>query len=69
MLGGPGADAKRVMLSLPVCATCRGARSRGENLNDPKILVMVVVVADSRLIILMPLSRARVRRLCPVGLR
>jgi hypothetical protein len=36
----------------------RGARSSGENLNDRKVLVMVVVAADRRLIILMPLSRA-----------
>jgi BASS family bile acid:Na+ symporter len=58
LLGGPDADARRVM------ALATGQRNiaaalvvAGESLKDPKVLVMVVVVAIVGLIILMPLSR------------
>jgi len=66
MLGGPDADERRVM------ALATGQRNiaaalvvAGESLNDPKVLVMVVVVAIVGLIILMPLSRAFAYRTLP----
>jgi BASS family bile acid:Na+ symporter len=59
LLGGPDADARRVM------ALATGQRNiaaalvvASESLGDPKVVVMVVVVAIVGLIILMPLSRA-----------
>jgi BASS family bile acid:Na+ symporter len=59
LLGGSDADARRVM------ALATGQRNiaaalvvAGEGLDDPKVMVMVVVVAILGLIILLPLSRA-----------
>jgi len=59
LLGGADADARRVM------ALATGQRNiaaalvvAGESFGDPKVLVMVVVVAILGLIILLPLSRA-----------
>ena len=59
LLGGPGADTKRVM------ALGTGQRNiaaalvvASQSFSDPKVVVMVIVVAIVGLIVLMPLSRA-----------
>ena len=59
LLGGPNADTKRVM------ALGTGQRNiaaalvvASQSFSDPKVIVMVIVVAIVGLIILMPLSRA-----------
>jgi len=59
LLVGPGADTKRVM------ALATGQRNiaaalvvASQSFSDPKVIVMVIVVAIVGLIILMPLSRA-----------
>ena len=59
LLGGPGADTKRVM------ALGTGQRNiaaalvvASQSFNDAKVVVMVIVVAIVGLIVLMPLSRA-----------
>jgi len=59
LLGGPGADTRRVM------ALGTGQRNiaaallvASQSFDDPKVVVMVIVVATVGLIILMPLSRA-----------
>ena len=59
LLGGPNADTKRVM------ALATGQRNiaavlvvASQSFSDPKVIVMVIVVAIVGLIILMPLSRA-----------
>src|SRR5215831_9057662 len=59
LLGGPGADTRRVM------ALGAGQRNiaaallvASQSFDDPKVVVMVIVVATVGLIILMPLSRA-----------
>ena len=59
LLGGPNADTKRVM------ALGTGQRNiaaalvvANQGFSDPKVVVMVIVVAIAGLIILMPLSRA-----------
>ena len=59
VLGGPNADTKRVM------ALGTGQRNiaaalvvANQGFSDPKVVVMVIVVAIAGLIILMPLSRA-----------
>lgn len=58
MLGGPDAEAKRVMaLATSQRNIAAALVVAGESINDPKVLVMVVVVAIVGLIILMPLSR------------
>jgi bile acid:Na+ symporter, BASS family len=63
LLGGPNADTKRVM------ALCTGQRNiaaalvvASQSFSDPKVVVMVIVVAIVGLIILMPLSRALANR-------
>jgi bile acid:Na+ symporter, BASS family len=59
LLGGPDVDTKRVM------ALGTGQRNiaaalvvASQSFSDPKVIVMVIVVAIVGLIILMPLSRA-----------
>jgi BASS family bile acid:Na+ symporter len=59
LLGGPGDDTKRVM------ALGTGQRNiaaalvvASQSFSDPKVVVMVIVVAIVGLIVLMPLSRA-----------
>jgi BASS family bile acid:Na+ symporter len=63
LLGGPDADTKRVM------ALGTGQRNiaaalvvASQSFDDPKVVVMVIVVAIVGLIILMPLSRALANR-------
>jgi bile acid:Na+ symporter, BASS family len=63
VLGGPGADTRRVM------ALGTGQRNiaaallvASQSFDDPKVVVMVIVVATVGLIILMPLSRALAHR-------
>src|SRR5258707_11348302 len=63
LLGGPDADTKRVM------ALGTGKRNiaaalvvASQSFSDPKVVVMVIVVAIVGLIILMPLSRALANR-------
>ena len=64
LLGGPDIDTRRVM------ALGTGQRNiaaalvvASESFSDPKVVVMVIVVAIVGLIILMPLSRALANRL------
>jgi BASS family bile acid:Na+ symporter len=59
LLGGPDADARRVM-ALPTGQRNIAAALvvASESLGDPKVVVMVVVLAIVGLIILLPLSRA-----------
>src|SRR6476619_4259084 len=68
LLGGPNADTKRVM------ALGTGQRNiaaalvvASQSFGDPKVVVMVIVVAIVGLIILMPLSRALANRVEPMG--
>ena len=63
LLGGPGGDSRRVM------ALATGQRNiaaalvvADQSFSDPKVVVMVIVVAIVGLIILMPLSRALASR-------
>ena len=68
LLGGPDADTRRVM------ALGTGQRNiaaalvvASQSFSDPKVVVMVIVVAIVGLIILMPLSRALASRVEPMG--
>jgi BASS family bile acid:Na+ symporter len=63
LLGGPDADTRRVM-ALGTSQRNIGAAVvvAGESFSDPKVVVMVIVVAIVGLIILMPLSRALANR-------
>jgi BASS family bile acid:Na+ symporter len=68
LLGGPDAGTKRVM------ALGTGQRNiaaalvvASQSFGDPKVVVMVIVVAIVGLIILMPLSRALASRVEPTG--
>ena len=68
LLGGPDAGTKRVM------ALGTGQRNiaaalvvASQSFDDPKVVVMVIVIAIVGLIILMPLSRALANRAEPVG--
>src|SRR6187200_2916978 len=68
LLGGPNAGTKRVM------ALGTGQRNiaaalvvASQSFGDPKVVVMVIVVAIVGLIILMPLSRALANRVEPMG--
>jgi BASS family bile acid:Na+ symporter len=68
LLGGPDAGTKRVM------ALGTGQRNiaaalvvASQSFGDPKVVVMVIVVAIVGLIILMPLSRALANRVEPMG--
>jgi len=68
LLGGPDAGTKRVM------ALGTGQRNiaaalvvASQSFGDPKVVVMVIVVAIVGLIILMPLSRALASRVEPMG--
>jgi bile acid:Na+ symporter, BASS family len=63
LLGGPNTDTKRVM------ALGTGQRNiaaalvvASQSFSDPKVVVMVIVVAIAGLIVLMPLSRALASR-------
>src|SRR6185437_15919444 len=68
LLGGPDAGTKRVM------ALGTGQRNiaaalvvANQSFDDPKVVVMVIVIAIVGLIILMPLSRALAIRVEPLG--
>jgi bile acid:Na+ symporter, BASS family len=59
LLGGPGADTRRVMaLGTGQRNIAAALMVASQSFDDPKVLVMVLVVATVGLIILMPLSRA-----------
>ena len=63
LLGGPGADTRRVVaLGTAQRNIAAALVVAGESFDDPKVVVMVTVVAISSLIILMPLSGALVDR-------
>jgi bile acid:Na+ symporter, BASS family len=58
LLGGPDADTKRVMALGTGQRNIAAALVASESFDDPKVVVMVIVVAIVGLIILMPLARA-----------
>ncbi|MGC2077410.1 MAG: bile acid:sodium symporter [Xanthobacteraceae bacterium] len=63
LLGGPHVDTKRVMALGTGQRNIAAALVVGsESFDDPKVVVMVIVVAIVGLIILMPLSRALAKR-------
>jgi bile acid:Na+ symporter, BASS family len=63
LLGGPGADTRRVVaLGTAQRNIAAALVVAGESFEDPKVVVMVTVVAILSLVILMPLSGALVDR-------
>jgi BASS family bile acid:Na+ symporter len=63
LLGGPGADTRRVLALGTAQRNIAAALVVGsQNFSDPKVVVMVVVVAIVGLFILMPLSRYLAKR-------
>jgi BASS family bile acid:Na+ symporter len=59
LLGGPGIDTRRVLaLGTSQRNIAAALVVAGQNFSDPKVVVMVVVVANVGLLVLMPLSRA-----------
>src|SRR5262249_18208925 len=63
LLGGPGTDTRRVMaLGTAQRNIAAGLVVGSQSFSDPKVVVMVIVVAIVGLIILMPLSRALTNR-------
>ena len=63
LLGGPEADTKRVMaLGTAQRNIAAALVVASQSFSDPKVVVMVVVVAIVGLIILMPLARALANR-------
>ena len=63
LLGGPGTDTRRVMaLGTAQRNIAAGLVVASQSFSDPKVVVMVMVVAIVGLIILMPLSRALANR-------
>jgi bile acid:Na+ symporter, BASS family len=63
LLGGPGNDTKRVLALGTAQRNIAAALVVGsQSFSDPKVVVMVIVVAIVGLIILMPLSRALATR-------
>ena len=59
LLGGPAADTRRVMAFSTAQRNIAAALVvASQSFNDPKVVVMVIVVAIVGLIFLMPLSRA-----------
>jgi len=64
VLGGPGHDTKRVMaLGTAQRNIAASLVVGGQNFNDPKVIVMVVVVAIVGLLLLMPLARFMAKNL------
>ena len=61
LLGGPGADTRRVVALGTAQRNIAAALVVASESFDPKVIVMVTVVAIASLIILMPLSRALAR--------
>ena len=63
LLGGPGKDTRRVLAFGTGQRNIAAALVVGsQSFSDPKVVVMVIVVAIVGLIILMPLSRALANR-------
>jgi BASS family bile acid:Na+ symporter len=63
MLGGPGNDTRPVLALATAQRNIAAALVVGsQSFSDPKVVVMVIVVAILGLIILMPLSRALANR-------
>jgi len=63
LLGGPGLDTRRVLaLGTSQRNIAAALVVAGQNFSDPRVVLMVVVVAIVGLLILMPLSRALSRR-------
>src|SRR6266567_5182829 len=63
VLGGPGNDTRRVLALGTAQRNIAAALVVGsQSFSDPKVVVMVIVVAIVGLIILMPLSRALANR-------
>jgi BASS family bile acid:Na+ symporter len=63
LLGGPGTDTRRVMaLGTAQRNIAAGLVVASQSFSDPKVVVMVMVVAIVGLIILMPLSRTLANR-------
>jgi BASS family bile acid:Na+ symporter len=63
LLGGTGSETKRVLALGTAQRNIAAALVVGsQSFNDPKVVVMVIVVAIVGLIILMPLSRALANR-------
>jgi bile acid:Na+ symporter, BASS family len=63
LLGGPGTDTRRVMaLGTSQRNIAAALVVASQSFSDPKVVVMVIVVAIVGLIILMPLSRALANR-------
>ena len=63
VLGGPGTDTRRVMaLGTSQRNIAAALVVASQSFSDPKVVVMVIVVAIVGLIILMPLSRALANR-------
>src|SRR6266496_1998017 len=63
LLGGPGTDTRRVMaLGTSQRNIAAALVVASQSFSDPKVVVMVIVVAIIGLIILMPLSRALANR-------
>jgi BASS family bile acid:Na+ symporter len=63
LLGGPGADTRRVVaLGTAQRNIAAALLVAGESFSDPKVVVMVTVVAIASLLTLMPLSGAMVNR-------
>jgi bile acid:Na+ symporter, BASS family len=63
LLGGPGNDTRRVLALGTAQRNIAAALVVGsQSFSDPKVVVMVIVVAIVGLIILMPLSRALANR-------
>ena len=63
VLGGPGTDTRRVMaLGTAQRNIAAALVVATENFSDPKVIVMVMVVAIVGLVVLMPLSRALANR-------
>jgi len=63
LLGGPGNDTRRVLALGTAQRNIAAALVVGsQSFSDPRVVVMVIVVAIVGLIILMPLSRALANR-------
>jgi BASS family bile acid:Na+ symporter len=60
LLGGPGLDAKRVLgLGTAQRSIAASLLVGGQNFSDPRVVVMIVVVAMVGLLILIPLARGK----------
>jgi BASS family bile acid:Na+ symporter len=63
LLGGPGMDTRRVLaLGTAQRNIAAALVVGGQSFSDPKVVVMIIVVAIVGLLVLMPLSRALGRR-------